>query len=513
MKTAAIGKCHGMWLALSLGLCVGACEKEGLVVRKDGGGSDLPVGNGSGGAFPTGGAVGAGGMTTPGTGGLLGAGGRTGTGGIASAGGSTGAGGDVGAGGRTGAGGIVGAGGRTGTGGIVGVGGRAGTGGIVGAGGRTGVGGSAATGGTPGTGAIRGSGGMLGTGGSTAQTCGGLAGQACPSKSQFCEYPIGHCGKIPDDLGICVTTGAVACPAIYAPVCGCDQQTYGNDCERQAAGISKLSEGACPAPAQPCPVELSQIESWPCTEGLTCEYGTDPRPACRSSATCTNGAWAILQARCVPLPEVTCPDTREAAAGQLCEPEAAYCVYADLACECTNCSTGGPVDICTGDPTWHCAAPNADPACPAGIPLLGSACSGEGKSCTYACGSGGARVCKKGAWYAADGGPCPVSSRRAKRDIVYLTQAERRRIAEDLTRFKLATYEYRDPALAGRRHLGFIIEDVPGSPAVDRDGNMVDLYGYASMLVAAVQAQGEEIRKLKAELARLKRQGHWQGSR
>jgi hypothetical protein len=99
-----------------------------------------------------------------------------------------------------------------------------------------------------------------------------------------------------------------------------------------------------------------------------------------------------------------------------------------------------------------------------------------------------------------------VSARRAKKDILYLDSADRQRIADALARFNLATYEYRDPALAGQRHLGFIIEDVPGSPAVDRDGNMVDLYGYASMLVAAVQAQGEEIAKLKAELLRLKRQ-------
>jgi uncharacterized small protein (DUF1192 family) len=45
---------------------------------------------------------------------------------------------------------------------------------------------------------------------------------------------------------------------------------------------------------------------------------------------------------------------------------------------------------------------------------------------------------------------------------------------------------------------------VPGSPAVDRDGNMVDLYGYASMLVAAVQEQSRQIADLKAEIARLK---------
>jgi hypothetical protein len=40
---------------------------------------------------------------------------------------------------------------------------------------------------------------------------------------------------------------------------------------------------------------------------------------------------------------------------------------------------------------------------------------------------------------------------------------------------------------------------------VDRDGTMVDLYGYTSMLVAAVQAQGEALAKLQTELAQVKR--------
>ena len=203
-------------------------------------------------------------------------------------------------------------------------------------------------------------------------------------------------------------------------------------------------------------------------------------------------------------PDVTCPATREAAAGQTCPTQDAYCTYADLTCACTNC-TNGPVVSCVGSPTWHCAVPNPDANCPAGIPLLGSACTTANKTCTYACGLGGARLCKQGAWYTANGGPCPVSSRRAKKNILYLTEAERQRVAEDLARFKLATYEYRDPALGDRRYLGFIIEDVPGSPAVDRDGTMVDLYGYTSMILAAVQAQGEELAKLQAELAQVKR--------
>jgi hypothetical protein len=140
------------------------------------------------------------------------------------------------------------------------------------------------------------------------------------------------------------------------------------------------------------------------------------------------------------------------------------------------------------------------------MPRLGSACTTSGQTCTYACGPGNARACQQGYWFEAAGGPCPVSSRRAKKEIVYIGQEERQRLASKVLDFKLATYEYRDPALAGKRHLGFIIEDVPGSPAVDRDGNMVDLYGYASMLVAAMQEQAAEVARLRAEVrAALKR--------
>ena len=35
------------------------------------------------------------------------------------------------------------------------------------------------------------------------------------------------------------------CPALYAPVCGCDNQTYSNDCEAMNAGLRSWTEGAC----------------------------------------------------------------------------------------------------------------------------------------------------------------------------------------------------------------------------------------------------------------------------
>src|SRR5439155_22412171 len=61
-------------------------------------------------------------------------------------------------------------------------------------------------------------------------------------------------------------------------------------------------------------------------------------------------------------------------------------------------------------------------------------------------------------------------------------------------------------------HLGFIIDAVGASPAVAADGGHVDLYGYTSMAVGAIQAQQRridaltrEVAALRAELARLRR--------
>ena len=70
----------------------------------------------------------------------------------------------------------------------------------------------------------------------------------------------------------------------------------------------------------------------------------------------------------------------------------------------------------------------------------------------------------------------------------------------------MASYRYRAAGPEDRKHLGFIIEDVGQSAAVDAQRDRVDLYGYASIAVAALQVQAKQIESLQAEVAALRRE-------
>ena len=100
----------------------------------------------------------------------------------------------------------------------------------------------------------------------------------------------------------------------------------------------------------------------------------------------------------------------------------------------------------------------------------------------------------------------PVSRREFKTDIEYVSDEEQKELARETLQTNLAEYRYKTEPESSKRHLGFIIDDMPaGSPAVQGDGTHVDLYGYSTMLLATVKEQQKQIDTLQKQIDELKK--------
>ena len=149
----------------------------------------------------------------------------------------------------------------------------------------------------------------------------------------FCEKVPGDC----DGRGICMPRPE-ACIAVLDPVCGCDGQTHGNDCERQAAGVSRLHDGPCQGECIPEGESGPVIPDAPgCCEGLEPVSCDQPGPngeciGCDGAficARCGNGQCGLGENVC-NCPEdcrdqVGCRSNDDCAPGQFCEKAEADC--------------------------------------------------------------------------------------------------------------------------------------------------------------------------------------------
>lgn len=153
----------------------------------------------------------------------------------------------------------------------------------------------------------------------------------------------------------------VACPAIWAPVCGIDEVTYGNRCQADAAGVAVAYDGECLGGSCFCTEEYAPVCG---LDGLT--YSNGCFAACAGIPIAHRGECA---------PSCACPEIWAPVCGSdgvTYENEcAASCAGAIAlhpgACECAPvlcdlyCERGFERDPMTGCETCRCVEP--EPTC------------------------------------------------------------------------------------------------------------------------------------------------------
>jgi hypothetical protein len=154
--------------------------------------------------------------------------------------------------------------------------------------------------------------------------------------------------------------------------------------------------------------------------------------------------------------------------------------------------------VCTANP-----APYDDPNIPncTKDQTAGAACNTKDQHCDGVASCGATLVCTDTDPKGGIGG-CPISRARYKQEIEYLNEQQLRAYHEQLMSLPLASYRYRSAPETPQ--LGFIIDDIEPSVAVS--GDHVNMYGYLSMAVAAIQVQQRQIESLEQEVARLREQ-------
>src|SRR5262249_42124814 len=134
----------------------------------------------------------------------------------------------------------------------------------------------------------------------------------------------------------------------------------------------------------------------------------------------------------------------------------------------------------------------------------GDLCSPQDDRCDPGAGCGVLLLCTDRDPRGGPGG-CPISREKYKQDIHYLASEDLEQYHQELLSLPLATYRYRNGGPSDRRHLGFMIDGHESMICVQAEHDMVDVYGYTSMAVAALKVQARQIEDLRQEVKALQR--------
>ncbi len=343
--------------------------------------------------------------------------------------------------------------------------------------------------------------------------CDGTLYTGCLAAVDGCEQT--DCGAIPLPPGIICPDGTVGgstgrCVTMEDGTCGWEILSCEDPCSETVPECDLLCPPGTHNPVDECgQVHTCECVADDCSDIPACEFlcpeGTHnpvDENGCEHTCECAPDSTDCTAEECGPAPgcpSYTCPDGSIGGCTGLClRLDDGSCGW-----EIRQCPAEGLQWYATcGDPV--CGAGHHD----SGLPLCttekaGDPCATAGASCDPVNDCNSYLVCASEDPRQQEGG-CPISRRAFKQDIHYLSPGEKSTYVDELMRIRLATYRYR--AAPDRMQLGFIIEDQEPSAVVDSGRDMVDLYAYTSMVVATLQAQSEEMRALRVEIADLRSQ-------